>query len=155
MAWFAVGCYYQAIGRYDSARQYFGKATAVDPSFAPAWLGFGHSFAAQDESDQVRPAPAQPLTAQIEEEDSHSSSVYPSVSGYIRWEHRLSGKALRLQLFLASCQICRHADEGGHTAGKPQKAKRFGCMQLPGCRCTLECCALLDSRMWRVVSQDC
>ena len=56
VAWFAVGCYYQSIGRYDSARQYFGKATAMDPSFAPAWLGFGHSFAAQDESDQVRPA---------------------------------------------------------------------------------------------------
>lgn len=63
VAWFAVGCYYQAIGRYDSARQYFGKATAVDPSFAPAWLGFGHSFAAQDESDQVCPALVQPLSA--------------------------------------------------------------------------------------------
>jgi len=54
VAWFAVGCYYQSIGRYDSARQYFGKATTIDATFAPAWLGFGHSFAAQDESDQAR-----------------------------------------------------------------------------------------------------
>ena len=64
VAWFAVGCYYQSIGRYDSARQYFGKATAMDPSFAPAWLGFGHAFAAQDESDQVCSAPALPFLGQ-------------------------------------------------------------------------------------------
>ena len=54
MAWFGVGCYYQCIGRFDSARQYFGKATTMDASFAPAWLGFSHAFAAQDESDQVQ-----------------------------------------------------------------------------------------------------
>ena len=54
VAWFGVGCYYQSIGRFDSARQYFGKATTMDASFAPAWLGFSHAFAAQDESDQVQ-----------------------------------------------------------------------------------------------------
>ena len=54
VSWFAVGCYYQSVGRFDSARQYFGKATTMDASFAPGWLGFGHAFAAQDESDQVQ-----------------------------------------------------------------------------------------------------
>lgn len=52
-AWFAVGCYYLCAGQYESARRFFGKATALDASFAPAWLGFGHAFAAQDESDQA------------------------------------------------------------------------------------------------------
>ncbi len=54
VSWFGVACYYLCIGRYENARRYFGKATTVDASFAPAWLGFGHAFAAQDESDQVR-----------------------------------------------------------------------------------------------------
>ena len=31
----------------------FSKATSLDDNFAPAWLSFGHAFAAQDESDQV------------------------------------------------------------------------------------------------------
>ena len=53
VSWFGVACYYLCIGRYENARRYFGKATTVDASFAPAWLGFGHAFAAQDESDQV------------------------------------------------------------------------------------------------------
>ena len=54
VSWFGVACYYLCIGRYENARRYFGKATTIDSSFAPAWLGFGHAFAAQDESDQVR-----------------------------------------------------------------------------------------------------
>ena len=54
IAWFAVGCYYLCAGQFESARRFFGKATALDASFAPAWLGFGHAFAAQDESDQAR-----------------------------------------------------------------------------------------------------
>ena len=57
VAWFGVGCYYACIGRHTDARRYFGKATTLDPGFAPAWLGFGHAFAAQDESDQARSLP--------------------------------------------------------------------------------------------------
>lgn len=33
--------------------RYFHKATKMDHRFAPAWIGFGNAFAAQDESDQV------------------------------------------------------------------------------------------------------
>ena len=57
VSWFGIGCYYMCIGRHTDARRYFGKATALDPAFSPAWLGFGHAFAAQDESDQVGRAP--------------------------------------------------------------------------------------------------
>ena len=53
VAWYGVGCYYLAACQYEAARRYFGKATALDPTFAPGWLGFGHAFAAMDESDQV------------------------------------------------------------------------------------------------------
>jgi len=56
IAWFAVGCYYFCIGKFDPARRFFHKATTMDPSLAVAWLGFGHAFAAQDESDQAMAA---------------------------------------------------------------------------------------------------
>lgn len=54
-AWFAVGCYYLCTRQLELARRYFYKATTVGHSFAPAWIGFGHAFALQDESDQVQP----------------------------------------------------------------------------------------------------
>eukprot|EP00949_MAST-11_sp_MAST-11-sp1_P000553 g553.t1 len=53
VSWFGVGCYYYAVGKYGTARRYFSKATSLDAHFTPAWLGFGHSLAAQDESDQA------------------------------------------------------------------------------------------------------
>ena len=54
VSWFAVGCYYMCTQQYEAARRHFGKATTLDRRFVPAWIGFGHAFAAQDESDQVR-----------------------------------------------------------------------------------------------------
>ncbi len=56
VAWFAVGCYYVAIHKNEAAQRYFHKATKLDHAFAPAWLGFGNAFAAQDESDQAMSA---------------------------------------------------------------------------------------------------
>jgi len=56
LSWYAVGCYYLAAKMNDSARRYFSKATVLDSKFAPAWIGFGHAFAAQDESDQAMAA---------------------------------------------------------------------------------------------------
>ncbi len=56
VAWFAVGCYYYCVNKFDPARRYFNKATTVEPQFAPAWIGFGNAFAAQDESDQAMAA---------------------------------------------------------------------------------------------------
>ena len=56
IAWFAVGCYYYCVRRFDAARRFFSKATSLDNAFVPAWIGFGHAFAAQDESDQAMAA---------------------------------------------------------------------------------------------------
>lgn len=53
VAWYAVGCYYLSTGQYDAARRFFGKATQLSPRYAPAWIAYGHAFAAQDESDQA------------------------------------------------------------------------------------------------------
>ncbi|KAF0694440.1 Aste57867_14695 [Aphanomyces stellatus] len=52
-AWYAVGCYYLLIGNFEAAQRFFHKATNLEPHFAPAWIGFGHAFAVQDESDQA------------------------------------------------------------------------------------------------------
>jgi anaphase-promoting complex subunit 6 len=71
IAWYAVGCYYFLIHRFDQARSYFrlglsfklcpsslvySKATALDQYFGPAWLVFGHTFALQGEHDQAMAA---------------------------------------------------------------------------------------------------
>jgi len=56
VSWYAVGCYYHMICDFENARRYFSKATTIDHRFAPAWVGFGHAFAAQDESDQAMAA---------------------------------------------------------------------------------------------------
>ncbi|CAK4609673.1 hypothetical protein LEN26_007316 [Aphanomyces euteiches] len=52
-AWYAVGCYYFLLENFEAAQRYFHKATHLEPHFAPAWIGFGHAFAVQDESDQA------------------------------------------------------------------------------------------------------
>ncbi|OQR80916.1 cell division cycle protein 16 [Achlya hypogyna] len=52
-AWYTVGCYYVLVKKFDTAQRFFHKATNIEPHFAPAWIGFGNAFAAQDESDQA------------------------------------------------------------------------------------------------------
>ncbi|XP_064615248.1 cell division cycle protein 16 homolog [Liolophura sinensis] len=56
VSWFAVGCYYYLIGKYQPARRYLSKATSLDRSYGPAWLAFGHSFATDNEHDQAMAA---------------------------------------------------------------------------------------------------
>jgi len=53
VAWFTTGCYYYMIKKYEHARRFFHKALALDHSFAPAWIAYGHAFAHHDESDQA------------------------------------------------------------------------------------------------------
>jgi len=43
-------------GKSDPARRYLGKATTLDKLFSPAWLAYGHSFAAENEHDQAMAA---------------------------------------------------------------------------------------------------
>ncbi|XP_022984323.1 anaphase-promoting complex subunit 6-like [Cucurbita maxima] len=56
LSWFAVGCYYYCIKKYDQSRRYFSKATSLDGTFAPAWIGYGNAYAAQEEGDQAMSA---------------------------------------------------------------------------------------------------
>lgn len=53
IAWYAVGSYYFLIKKYPNARKYFQKANTLDKNFAPGWIAFGHSFAAENESEQA------------------------------------------------------------------------------------------------------
>lgn len=55
-SWFAVGCYYYCIKKYDQSRRYFNKATSLDRTFPPAWIGYGNAFAAKEEGDQAMSA---------------------------------------------------------------------------------------------------
>ncbi|KAE8713026.1 Anaphase-promoting complex subunit 6 [Hibiscus syriacus] len=48
-----VGCYYYCIKKYDQSRRYFSKATSLDGTFAPAWIGFGNAYAVREEGDQA------------------------------------------------------------------------------------------------------
>ncbi|XP_054811712.1 anaphase-promoting complex subunit 6-like [Prosopis cineraria] len=56
LSWFAVGCYYYCIKKYDQSRRYFSKATSLDGTFAPAWIGYGNAYAAKEEGDQAMSA---------------------------------------------------------------------------------------------------
>ncbi|KAH8518734.1 hypothetical protein H0E87_000544 [Populus deltoides] len=56
LSWFAVGCCYYCIKKYDQSRRYFSKATSLDGTFAPAWIGFGNAYAAQEEGDKAMSA---------------------------------------------------------------------------------------------------
>jgi anaphase-promoting complex subunit 6 len=42
-----------AINKVAEARRYFSKASMMDPHFGPAWIGFAHTFAAENEHDQA------------------------------------------------------------------------------------------------------
>lgn len=55
-SWFAVGCYYYVIGRYEESRKYLHKATTLDRNLGTAWLMRGHAFAAENEHDQAMAA---------------------------------------------------------------------------------------------------
>mmetsp|Transcript_25724 Transcript_25724/g.45680 ORF Transcript_25724/g.45680 Transcript_25724/m.45680 type:complete len:556 (+) Transcript_25724:138-1805(+) len=56
ISWFAVASYYYLVRKYEMARRFFHKAIQLQQYFAPAWIGFGHSFAMKDESDQAMAA---------------------------------------------------------------------------------------------------
>eukprot|EP00934_Nitzschia_sp_Nitz4_P007901 Nitzschia sp. Nitz4//scaffold967_size534//9//518//NITZ4_009339-RA/size534-processed-gene-0.1-mRNA-1//1//CDS//3329560528//7891//frame0 len=52
-AWYAVGSYYFACGRYHVAQRHFCRATRLNSDVVECWIAFGVSFAACDESDQA------------------------------------------------------------------------------------------------------
>ncbi|KAL8141301.1 hypothetical protein V2J09_007322 [Rumex salicifolius] len=50
LSWFAVGCYYYCIKKYDQSRR---KACSMDRTFVAAWIGQGNAYAAKEEGDQA------------------------------------------------------------------------------------------------------
>ncbi|CCE65968.1 hypothetical protein TPHA_0N01870 [Tetrapisispora phaffii CBS 4417] len=53
ITWFAVGTYYLSVNKIIEARKYFSKSSIIDPTFAPAWLAFSHTFSMEGEHDQA------------------------------------------------------------------------------------------------------
>lgn len=53
IAWFAVGCYYYSIENFEAAKRFFHKCTLLDPQHGASWIGYGHSFAVEQEHDQA------------------------------------------------------------------------------------------------------
>ncbi|KAL1933161.1 hypothetical protein VTP01DRAFT_8839 [Rhizomucor pusillus] len=53
ITWHAVGMYELYIGKYQEARKHFRLATELDQFCEYAWLGYGHSFAAENDHDQA------------------------------------------------------------------------------------------------------
>ena len=53
LALYAIALYYSCTGKHGLARSFFSKASSAAPLFLPAYLGFAHSFASQEEGDQA------------------------------------------------------------------------------------------------------
>lgn len=53
LTWVAIGIYYFAIKQNADARMFFSKASIINPNFAPAWIGFAHTFASDGEHEQA------------------------------------------------------------------------------------------------------
>ena len=49
----AIGLYYLLLRKAEIARRYFHKASRMQASLALAWIGFGHAFVAEDDTDQA------------------------------------------------------------------------------------------------------
>jgi tetratricopeptide (TPR) repeat protein len=53
ISWFTIGCYYLLVSKNELAQRHFHKATKLDARCAAAWIGNGHAYAAQEESEQA------------------------------------------------------------------------------------------------------
>lgn len=53
ISWYAVGCYYYSIKKYDVSRKYFLKCNQMSKTFPEGWIALGNCYAEQDESDQA------------------------------------------------------------------------------------------------------
>jgi anaphase-promoting complex subunit 6 len=53
LSWYAVAAYYFCVKKFGVARDYFNRATALDPGLLPAWIALAHSHALYDESDRA------------------------------------------------------------------------------------------------------
>lgn len=53
ISWYAVGCYYYSIKKYEMSRKYFLKCNQLNKNFPEGWIALGNSYAGLDESDQA------------------------------------------------------------------------------------------------------
>lgn len=51
--WYAVGCYYYGVKKYEISRKYFLKCNQLNKNFPEGWIALGNSYAGEDESDQA------------------------------------------------------------------------------------------------------
>lgn len=56
ISWYAVACFYYVTGKYDLARRFLLKSSALNPNMAELWILLGHSFAIEAEHDQATSA---------------------------------------------------------------------------------------------------
>ncbi|KAI4387990.1 hypothetical protein MLD38_000369 [Melastoma candidum] len=56
LSWFAVGCYYYCVKKFEQSRRYFSKATTLDGMFPPAWIGCANAYSAKGEGDKAMAA---------------------------------------------------------------------------------------------------
>ncbi|KAI8873668.1 TPR-like protein, partial [Ramicandelaber brevisporus] len=103
LPWYAIGCYYSTIGQQVSARRYFAKAALLDPYCAQAWIGFAHTYAAE-----------QHLRQQI-------SSIHadePAIAAYSTAHRMLPGS--HLPLLYSAMQHLRLGGKGSVRIAKEQ-----------------------------------
>ena len=50
--WYAAGCYYLTIGKYEKAAELLRKALTKGPTTGLAYLALGHAFSFEKEHDQ-------------------------------------------------------------------------------------------------------
>ncbi|CAY68030.1 Subunit of the anaphase-promoting complex/cyclosome (APC/C) [Komagataella phaffii GS115] len=53
ITWLSIGIYYISIKKINESRIFFSKSTMLAPNFAPAWIGFAHTFAIEGEHEQA------------------------------------------------------------------------------------------------------
>ncbi|RHZ52105.1 hypothetical protein Glove_465g33 [Diversispora epigaea] len=98
VTWFSIGCYNYLIGRNDESRRYFIKASTMDSHYGPAWIGFGHTFAAESEHDQA-------ITAYSTAAKLYPGSHLPTL--FIGMQHLQANNLLLAEEYLlTSYNIC-------------------------------------------------
>ncbi|KIY65733.1 TPR-like protein [Cylindrobasidium torrendii FP15055 ss-10] len=53
LSWYAVGVWYLGNKKWTTARQYFSKASLIDPRLAATWVAFAHTYALEGEHDHA------------------------------------------------------------------------------------------------------
>eukprot|EP00002_Diphylleia_rotans_P038986 TRINITY_DN8942_c0_g1_i1.p1 TRINITY_DN8942_c0_g1~~TRINITY_DN8942_c0_g1_i1.p1 ORF type:complete len:531 (-),score=106.12 TRINITY_DN8942_c0_g1_i1:365-1957(-) len=97
---YSVGCYYLSIGNIALARKFFSKSVTVDDRFSPGWIGYGHTFALKDESDQA--IAAYRTCSQV-----MSGSHIPHVYAAIQYRKSLNYETA-MQHFSIASELCSH-----------------------------------------------